>query len=215
MFFFKTGSFQIGSTASPHLFIFLKRTKSRRPHPFPFYIYIFVFYFLFLIEMYCKFIICHSSHYMLWRTRSTTAIVQKGNTETHTQGSQWETLSWAHCTYNSEWNTLALVLFRVSSLFSIMLFFSFRFIQWKLRNLFFSVSSFPFPIGNSLLRFSSYRSSPNIFLHGSQHTPSRQKFFFFDIISFYKHDMFRNSTQTNVLVCFFCQNTTFFFSFFT
>lgn len=47
--------------------------------------YVFVFYLFFLIEMYCKVIICHSSHYMAWCTRSTTPIYRR-NTRKHTQG---------------------------------------------------------------------------------------------------------------------------------
>lgn len=46
---------------------------------------VFVFYSFFLIEMYCKVIICHSSHYMAWCTRSTTPIYRR-NTRKHTQG---------------------------------------------------------------------------------------------------------------------------------
>lgn len=50
-----------------------------------FVFYVFVFYSFFLIEMYCKVIICHSSHYMAWCTRSTTPIYRR-NTRKHTQG---------------------------------------------------------------------------------------------------------------------------------
>ena len=188
---------------------FLRKPKEQKTHPFPFYIYIFVFYFLFLIEMYCKFIICHSSHYMLWRTRSTTAIVTEGkHRNTHRVHNGRQSVGLIALT-NSEWN-IALVIFRVSNLFFLNVFFSCVSSNESLGNIFFHLIS-PFPIGNSMSPLERLSFAQH-FLHGSQHITSLFEVFLF-LISFH----FTNTTCLETLhrpmfFFFFCQNTTFFFN---
>ena len=114
---------------------------------------------------------------MTWCTKSTTTVYR--NTLKHTQGFTMGTWSRAHCTYNSECNMLFIL---GSPPFIFCCFFHL------------SVISTHFcPI---------YPFSPSK-LHGSLDVSLEEMFPFFHF-SIYKHDMYRNSTQTNMF-----PNTTF------
>lgn len=145
--------------------------------------------------MYCKVIIYHSSHYMAWCTRSTTPIYRR-NTRKHTQGfTMGKTGSLAHCTY-SEWNTPQSFPGCWPSLFSWILF--------HFQPLYFlrcDISSFLVSF-STLLRHPSApssRPSPPEF-HNSQKIFNLPFFVLPVILFFYKHNMYRNSTQTNMFL---------------
>lgn len=146
--------------------------------------------------MYCKVIIYHSSHYMAWCTRSTTPIYRR-NTRKHTQGfTMGKTGSLAHCTY-SEWNTLQSFPGSWPFLFSWIL-FHFQpllyFLRWDISSFLVSFST--------LLRHPSApssRPSPPEF-HDSHKMFSLPFFVLPVILFFYKHNMYRNSTQTNMFL---------------
>lgn len=147
--------------------------------------------------MYCKVIIYHSSHYMAWCTRSTTPIYRR-NTRKHTQGfTMGKTGSLAHCTY-SEWNTA--VISRLLTLLIFLNFISFR------------TSLLP-PMGYFIISCFFFHTPPSpkcsLFAPLSSRIPWQPTFFSPPLLCsschlvFYKHNMYRNSTQTNMFLIFF------------
>lgn len=133
-----------------------------------------------------SFITLHGMMHQVYYTH-----LQEEYTETYTRFYNGETGSLAHCTYNSEWNIL--LSFLGSRLFSVLYFHLLFLLSIGLFFFFFThLHHSIHPISTSVC--------PPQKLHGSQKI---SLFFVFDVISFYKHNMYRNSTQTNMFFIFF------------